>query len=337
MKPVRMGVLGAANIARQTVIPAMHEAEGVICVAIASRRPGAAVRFAQEMAIPLAFDSYEALLASAEVDAVYIPVANGEHQLWTERAAIAGKHILCEKPLGLDRAEAEAMFRVAEQHGVRLLEAYSYYFHPQHHRVLAIAASGEIGRPSVIRCRFNFPFYPPKAGPRLNVRLDPVAGGAGALMDIGCYGIHTALRVMGTSPIAVVAHALNSDRGVDVATSITLEFPDDRLAMIDVNFTTFTTREYDVLGPLGSIRLPKGYGNFPAGTEYPIVVTTQDGERIETLPYANQATLMVEHFGQVVQDPTTKLFTTQSETLAIMQILDAAAQSMRTGQRIQVS
>lgn len=335
MNPVRVGVLGAANIARRSVIPALQEARGVTCAAIASRRPGSAQALAQELGIPLALDSYESLLKSEAIDAVYIPVANGEHLAWVERAAAAGKHILCEKPLGLNRPEAEAMFAAAERCGVRLLEAYSYYFHPQHHRVLALAASGEIGEPSVLRCRFNFPLYPPPQG-RLNVRLDPAAGGAGALMDIGCYGIHTALRVMRSSPVAVTAHAVNSERGVDIATVVALEFPGRRLAVIDVNFTAFVTREYDLLGPLGTIRVPLGYGNHSEGTEFPILITTLSGQRTERIPFANQVTLMVEHFGDLVRNPDLDCFTTREETLAIMGVLDAAAESMRTGRRVRL-
>lgn len=336
MNPIRIGVLGAANIARRSVIPAMQGARGITCAAVASQRPGAAQALSQELGIPLAFDSYESLLASDAIDGVYIPVANGEHLVWTERAAAAGKHILCEKPLGLNRREAEAMFEVADRHGVRLLEAYSYWFHPQHQRVLDLAASGEIGPPSVLRCRFNFPLYPPPAESRLNVRLDPAEGGAGALMDIGCYGIHTALRVMQSEPVAMTAHAVTSELGVDIATVIALEFPGRRLAVVDVNFTSFATREYELLGPLGTIRVPLGYGNHPEGTEYPILITTRAGERTEQIPFANQVTLMVEHFGDLVRNPGLKSFTTRWETLSIMGLLDAATESMQTGRRIRL-
>lgn len=335
MKEIRVGVLGAAKIALGSVIPALQAGEGVTCAGIASQRPGVAAELARKLGIPLAFDSYQALLESPEIDAVYIPLANGDHREWTERAAAAGKHILCEKPLGLNAAEAEAMFVAAERHGVRLLEAFSYYFNPQHQRVLELLAAGTVGTPTHFRARFSFPLMSaPVAGDRLNVRLDPGAGGAGAMMDIGCYGVHAARRVFGGDPIAVTAHSTFTDQGVDVATSAVLEFSGGRLAVVDVSFAEYDTTEYEVSGLKGTIRLPKGYANQPRGTEFPIEIRTEAGERIETLPYVDQVELMVEHFGRLIRDPELAPFTPKSETLGIMRVLDAVAESARTGRRV---
>src|SRR5262245_58531545 len=134
-RKVRWGVISTANIGRRAVIPAIQQSGNGELVAMASRDGQKAQRFADELAIPRAYGSYEELLADDTIDAVYIPLPNNLHRAWAVRAAAAGKHILCEKPLALDAAECAEMEAAARQHGVLLLEAFMYRFHPQTERV----------------------------------------------------------------------------------------------------------------------------------------------------------------------------------------------------------
>ena len=136
--------------------------------------------------IPQAFDSYGALLDSTEIDAVYIPLPNNLHREWTIRAAEAGKHILCEKPLALTAAECREMIAAADANNVYLMEAFMYRFHPRITEVMDLIAQDAIGRPHVTQAAFTFRLNRPD-----NIRFQPELGG-GALMDVGCYCVNVA-------------------------------------------------------------------------------------------------------------------------------------------------
>ncbi|HEY2977627.1 MAG TPA: Gfo/Idh/MocA family oxidoreductase, partial [Burkholderiaceae bacterium] len=174
--PLRIGILGCANIARQfarDVAPSRH----VHVAAAASRDAAKAAAFAAEFGIARTHGSYEALLADSELDAVYIPLPNSMHAQWAVRAAQHGRHVLCEKPLALSRAEARTMFDAARQHGVMLLEAYPWWFQPQTAALLGLLRGGAIGTVRLVQATFGFALRDP-AG--TNIRSLPEFGG-GAL------------------------------------------------------------------------------------------------------------------------------------------------------------
>ncbi|MDX1495553.1 MAG: Gfo/Idh/MocA family oxidoreductase, partial [Longimicrobiales bacterium] len=178
--PVRWGVLSTANIGRAAVNPAIQASSNGELVAVASRDADRARAFASEHGIPESCGSYEALLERDDIDAVYIPLPNSMHREWTIRAAEAGKHVLCEKPLALDAAECEEMEAAAAEAGVKLMEAFMYRFHPRTERVVEMLREGVVGEPKTVRSTFTF-----RLRSRDNIRLDPDLGG-GALMDVGC-------------------------------------------------------------------------------------------------------------------------------------------------------
>lgn len=335
MPIVRIGVLGAAKMAIRRVIPSMQEAKGAVCQGIASSRPGIAKSSAERLGIPLAFDSYDALLASPSIDAVYIPLANGLHRKWVERAAATGKHVLCEKPLALSAADAEEMFAVAERYGVRLMEAYSYRFHPQHQRVCELISQGVVGeKPTFLRAVFAFNLDERDETGRLSTRLDPQAGGPGALMDVGCYGIHTALAIFGSAPVTVTARSVYNKDGVDVGTSGILEFEDGCTAAISAHFGLHFCTEYEVHGPGGRIHLGQAYGNRSPDARYPITISTPSGVQVEELPFTNQITLLLDHFAELVRNPTQQSLIPRADSVTIMRVMDAWRHSALTGQCI---
>ena len=156
MTVLRIGVLSTADIAITKVIPGMQKASRLAVVAIASRDPIAARRVADQLGIERSHGSYDALLADPDLDAVYIPLPNHLHAEWTIAAARAGKHVLCEKPLAMTAADAQAMVDVCAAEGVRLMEAFMYRLHPSWVAVRELVAAGRIGRLTAVHSWFSY-------------------------------------------------------------------------------------------------------------------------------------------------------------------------------------
>jgi predicted dehydrogenase len=219
MTELRWGILSTADIARKKVIPGMRRADRSRVVAIASRDGARAREVAAELDIPTAHDSYEALLADPEVDAVYIPLPNHLHADWAIAAARAGKHILCEKPLATTSADAERMIAAADGSGVMLMEAFMYRLHPSWVAVRELVAAGRIGRLVAVQSWFSY--FNEDATNIRNVR----AFGGGALFDIGCYNVNLSRLLFDAEPERVAASIFRDpSTGVDVVTSGFLEF-----------------------------------------------------------------------------------------------------------------
>jgi predicted dehydrogenase len=246
-KPLRIGVLGCANVARGFVRD-VAASPAVEVTAVASRSAATAAAFAAAHGVARHHGSYEALLADAAVDAVYLPLPNSLHAEWAMRAAAAGKHVLCEKPLALGLAEATAMFAAAQRHGVMLLEAFPYYFQPQTGDMLALLASGAIGSLCSVQASCGFTLSRPQG----NIRLQPELGG-GALLDAGSYPLSLIRLVMGTAPQRVQADARWADSGVDIGLSANLHFADGRRALLSCAMDTATHRHASIVGTLGVI------------------------------------------------------------------------------------
>jgi len=221
MTVLRIGILSTADIARTKVVPGMQKASRVQVVAIASRDAARARSVADELGIPTAHASYEALLADPDVDAVYIPLPNHLHAEWSIAAARAGKHVLCEKPLALTAADAQATIDVFQAAGRRLMEAFMYRLHPSWIAVRDLVASGRIGRLTAVQSWFSYFNDDPT-----NIRNIREAGG-GALFDIGCYSVNLSRMLFGTEPTRVEASITRDPTtGVDILTSGILEFGD---------------------------------------------------------------------------------------------------------------
>jgi len=243
--PLRIGILGCANIARQFARD-VSPSPAVRIVAVASRQADKAAAFAAEFNIARHHASYEALLADAGVDAIYLPLPNSLHAEWAVRAAAAGKHVLCEKPLALNGAQAQRMFDAAQQHGVMLLEAFPYYFQPQTGAMLQLLHSGAIGTVRTVQASFGFTLAQPVG----NIRLDATLGG-GALLDAGSYPLSFIRLVMGEAPVRVVADAHWHAPGVDISTVATLHYADGRRAQLSCAMDAAIHRRAAVVGSEG--------------------------------------------------------------------------------------
>ncbi|HMA25886.1 MAG TPA: Gfo/Idh/MocA family oxidoreductase [Gemmatimonadaceae bacterium] len=217
--PVRWGVLGAANIALKKVIPAMQRGRMSRVVAIASRDLAKARAAADALDIPRAYGSYEELLADSDVEAVYNPLPNHLHVPWSIRAAEAGKHVLCEKPVALSAAEARTLLAARDRTGVQIGEAFMVRTHPQWAKVRELIDAGRIGELRLIVGHFS---YYRRDFDDIRSRLE---FGGGALMDIGCYPITLARWLFNAEPIEVVAQIeRDPDMHVDRLASGLLRF-----------------------------------------------------------------------------------------------------------------
>jgi predicted dehydrogenase len=219
-KKVRWGVLGVARIATKKVIPGMQKGEWCEIAAIASRDLRKAEAAASELGIPNAYGSYEELLQDPEIEAVYNPLPNQLHVPWTIKAAEAGKHVLCEKPLGLNAGDARALLSARDRTGVKIGEAFMVRTHPQWVRTREIIESGRIGTLRSIMGFFSYFNRDPA-----NIRNVLVWGGGG-LMDIGCYPVTTSRFVFREEPVRVMGLMdRDPEWKIDRLTSAILDFP----------------------------------------------------------------------------------------------------------------
>lgn len=218
---VKWGVLSTAKIGREKVIPGIQAAPNCEVVAIAGRDPGRTGDVADQLGIPTRHETYEALLDDPEIDAVYIPLPNHLHMEWTIRAAEAGKHVLCEKPLALTAADGQRMVDASTENGVVFMEAFMYRLHPTWQTALDIVRSGRIGELVTVQSWFSYYNDDPS-----NIRNIADYGG-GALMDIGCYPINLSRLLFGAEPESVSGSIVRDpSSGVDITTSGLLEFAD---------------------------------------------------------------------------------------------------------------
>ena len=245
--PLRIGILGCANIARQFTRDVRPSAS-VRVDAVASRNADTAAAYAATNGIARHHGSYEALLADPAIDAIYIPLPNSLHAEWVIKAAAQGKHILCEKPLALGLAEAQAMFAAARQHGVMLLEAYPWWFQPQTRDLLTLLHDGTVGDVRSVQASFGFNL----ANPANNIRMNPDLGG-GALLDAGSYPLSMIRLVMGCAPQRVMADANWSATGVDISLMATQHYADGRRAQMTCAMDAATHRHATIMGSKGTV------------------------------------------------------------------------------------
>jgi len=222
-QPIRIGVLGCADVLKESLLDPLPGMPGFRFTAIASRSAERARAFAEKHGVPRHFGSYDALLADPGVDLVYVPLPNGLHCEWTLRALAAGRPVLCQKPLAANADQARRMVEAAQRTGLPLIEAWHYRYHPVARRIEEIVRSGVLGRLRSVRVRFKVPARWVIAGAD-NIRFQYELAG-GALMDPGCYGVDLMRAVVREEPRVVRAQARLLRDQVDIAMAADLRFP----------------------------------------------------------------------------------------------------------------
>ncbi|TMF23820.1 MAG: Gfo/Idh/MocA family oxidoreductase [Chloroflexi bacterium] len=289
------GILGAANIARRAVLAAIAESDNGRLVAMASRSAERARQMLEPHPGVRIVDSYDALLADPEVDAVYNPLPNSLHREWTVRALEAGKHVLCEKPIGLNAAEAEEMAAAAERAGRHLMEAFMYRFHPAMREFVE-------GVRDPIHVQATFGFTAKHDG---DIRLQPNLGG-GALLDVGCYTVSVSRWILG-EPVEVAARG-RFEHDVDVSIASLLTFPGATTSSVWASLESPEEQALKVVTRAGVLTRVKPFSAY----------------RDPHDPYR----LMVESFGDsVLHDRPVAI--PLSESIANMRVLDRIAEAAR--------
>ncbi len=317
-QPLRLGILGAARIARQFVA-GIHASSAVVATAVASRDMSRAHAFAAATGVPRVHESYEALLVDGEVDAIYNPLPNGLHCDWSIRAMAAGKHVLCEKPLAASADEVRTMFDAARRFGVHLVEAFPYRAQPQTHEMQQLIAAGAIGSVKTISASFGFMLTS-----RDDVRLDPAMAG-GALMDLGTYPLSLVRMITGENPVMMQAIGELDATGVDRSVLANLQFANGMLAQVACSFDTAVHRQALIAGTEGSIETT--YTNH-SGPDNPAVLRIKRGagrvDAYETIavPHVNGFLAEAESFARLVRGGAWNGIT-ERESIDVAEMLDA--------------
>jgi len=291
--PIGWGVIGATSqVAQKAVLPAIVASPGARLVAVASARTahGGGVRFGAARA----YRAYAALLDDPEVEAVYVPLPNSLHREWVERAAAAGKHVLCEKPLAPTPADAEAMAAACAAAGVTLLEAYMTPFHPRAMAIETLVASGRLGGLRFARAAFTGVLDRPD-----DHRWRPEMGG-GALLDVGIYCIAPLLAAAGRTPARVEAAATLAKSGVDASFSGWLDFGDGFTATIECSFDAPERQSLEIVGTEAALLVDRAH--TPGPEDAAITLRHRDGRLVKIIAgAANPYRAMIEHFQSVVR------------------------------------
>jgi len=286
---VRFGLIACSSIARRRFVPALKQSRGVRLLRIGSRDERKAEQFAREQGAEKS-GSYEQVLSDPEVDAVYISTPIAQHAEWVRRAAASGKHVLCEKPVCPSFAASQELAGLCREHQVRLMEGYSFGFHPQHALVRQMIAEQRIGRPEFFTGEFTFP-RPPAGDVRLRRELD-----GGVLYDAAGYPVAAALLAFDGLPETVSCQlAMDTPEGVDRAASIRLVFPGGGMAHCFVGFGLHYRSRYAVTGTQGRIEAERAYSVLPDKPVRVVLETAKETEYIE-VKSVDQFVLMIEEF-----------------------------------------
>lgn len=294
-KPVRWGILGAANFAREHMARAIHAAEGADLFALATSSPEKAEGF-QAFAPNLRIhSSYEDLLADPEVEAVYIPLPNHLHVEWSLKAIEAGRHVLCEKPMTLHASQFDRLIAARDRSGLLVAEAFMIVHHPQWVRARELVQGGAIGELRHVSADFSFNLV--DMG---NIRNKPDTGG-GALGDIGVYIFGSARFVSGREPARIRAANVRRENGVDVYVQIMADFPGFEYSGM-VSMRLHNRQEVVFHGTEGVLRV--GPAPFNANVHDLAQIVLERGFRreVERFPNANHYVLQVENFGRAIRE-----------------------------------
>jgi predicted dehydrogenase len=314
MEPLRIGCLGAARIAPAALIKPCQSNERAVCAAVAARDPSRARTFAAKHGVSKVHESYDALLADDGIDAIYNPLPNGLHGLWTLKALAQGKHVLCEKPFTSNADEARRVADAVAGSGLVVMEAFHWRYHPLAARMLEVIAGGELGEIRRIQAALCFPL------PRFkDIRWQlPLAGGA--LMDAGCYPVHMVRTLAGSEPTVVNASAKLHSVGVDRRMEAELAFADGLTGGILASMWSSTLLRMSVV-VTGTRATMKVFNPTSPHMFNRLSISGAKGKHHERVPGAPTYDYQLEAFRAAVQEGAQTL-TPPEDAVANMRVID---------------
>jgi predicted dehydrogenase len=332
-KPVRWGVLGASHFALMAAIPGMKKAPLVDVQAVASRSLDKAKQFAVEAGVPRALGSYEELVADPEIEAIYNPLPNNLHVPWSIKAARAGKHVLCEKPLSMNAAEAEELAKVQKETGKLIAEAFMVRYHPQWDKVVELIASGRIGKVRAVQTAFSY-----SNSDLDNIRNQKDVGG-GALYDIGGYAINTARLIFGTEPQRAVGICdWDPESKCDRLTSAILDFGVGQATFV-VGTQHVPYQRVHVFGTKGHIEVEIPFNapydrpckihvdeGFEGAPNFTVAKSSDDRRETLSIPAANHYTIQWQQFSEAIRSGK-PVHNDMQSAVANMRVIDAVFRS----------
>jgi predicted dehydrogenase len=328
MQKVRWGVLGVATIATSKVIPAMQRGEWCEIAGIASRDRAKAEEAARSLGIPRAYGSYQEMLADPAIEAVYNPLPNHLHVAWSIRAAEAGKHVLCEKPVGMNVGETLELIAARDRTGVTVGEAFMVQTHPQWVRTMELVRGGRIGQ--LRSAMGSFSYFKLDAGNIRNIR----EYGGGGLMDIGCYPIKTSRMVFGEEPARVSGVVVRDPRfGIDMLASAILDYPSGH-CIFTCGTQVVAYQSMQFLGTTGRIQIEIPFNPLSGKTSRIRIDDGRDltgsGVTVEEFAPCDQYTIQGDLFSRAIREgaaPPVPL----EDSLKNMAVIDAIFRSAETG------
>ncbi len=303
---VNWGVLGYARIAKNSIIPAISRADNARLYGVASRHQADLPTGEWEQN----YGDYAALLADPAIQAVYIPLPNSLHKEWVLRALEAGKHVLCEKPIGLTAAEAQEMYQAATRHNRLLMEAFMYQYTDRVRVIKQVLESGALGDIRHINVSFRFLLDRPNT-----IKMQPALGG-GALYDVGCYPVNFIGMVTGRLPVRCKA-LCETEQGVDTNLSALLQYDDGLIANIHCGFNAYGRNYAEIIGTKGMLIVDKPFLD-DAGALH---LHTADGVRELPVSESDRYQAEIRHFSSAVLNQPSRLIPLE-ETVRNMQVLD---------------
>lgn len=326
MTKIRWGLLSTANINRQ-LIPPIRASERGELAAVASRDAAKSQEYAKTWNIPKAFDSYEAMLASPDVDAVYIGLPNNLHAEWAIKSMEAGKHVLLEKPFALTVAEVDQVIEASKRTGKTVIEAFMYRYSPQLLKLKELVDSGTLGEINAVKASFTF-----YLDEEVNVRLDPATGG-GSLWDVGCYPVSICQHVMGDKPVEVFGRQQTNNVGVDLTFLGQMRYANGKLGQFDCGFRTPYRTYVEVLGTKGSVSTRPFRPDANYSGEATLLINRGDREEIVNVPNPPLYVGEVEDMHDAILNGKAPLVTL-AETRNHIATICALYESAKTGQPV---
>lgn len=328
MAPVRFGIIACSSVARRRFLPALRSSKAGHLEHVGSRDPAKAELVAREFNCGKS-GSYDDVLADREVEIVYISTPPSHHDEWVNKALANGKHVLCEKPAFHDYRSAAEAIRRCRSARLRVVEGYSFQWHPQHARVRALVAEKRIGEPRFFNAQFTYPR--PQAN---DIRLNPELAG-GVFHDSAGYPVAAALLQLGGSPESVFSQAgRDATAGVDNSLSVTLRFPEGQIAQLLAAFDTHYRSRYSILGTRGRVEVLRAFSVAP-DHKAAVLLETDAGEEKISLEPADQFQLMLEDVCAHIRSGGPRDF--ETELLRQHAVMDAAARSNQERRAIALS